>query len=62
MIHGQQSGQRAGSVWGIALASAMGNGIVPRSMEEAASPRATPRRPWSRTRASDDTAAVARRA
>ncbi|MCJ1707551.1 hypothetical protein [Microbacterium sp. VKM Ac-2923] len=61
MIHGQQSGQQAGSVWGIAMSTAMGNGIVPRSIEE---PRARTalRWPWSRTRDAGESMAALRRA
>ena len=50
MIHGQQSGQQAGSVWSIAMSTAMGNGIVPRSTEEPRT-RTAPRGLWARTRA-----------
>lgn len=47
MIYGQQSGQQAGSVWSIAMSSAMGNGIVPRS-DEGYRERPAPR--WLRPR------------
>ncbi len=61
MIYGQQSGQQAGSVWSIAMSTAMGNGIVPRS-DDAYRERPAPRRFWSRTRDADESLAVAPRA
>lgn len=50
MIYGQQSGQQAGSVWSIAMSTAMGNGIVPRS-DEGYRERTAPRwmRVWTRS-------------
>lgn len=52
MIYGQQSGRQTGSVWSIAMTAAMGNGIGPRSIDEAPQPSATApatkRWPWSR--------------
>lgn len=61
MIYGQQSGQQAGSVWGIAMSAAMGNGIVPRSADEPRV-RATTRWPWTRARDTDHESAAALRA
>jgi len=60
MIYGQQSGQQAGSVWSIAMSTAMGNGIVPRSTEEPRT-RTAPRWFWSRTRDKSDRVAAAPR-
>ena len=65
MIYGQQSGQQAGSVWSIAMSTAMGNGIVPRSTDEPRERTAPPRlrlRPWSRTRDAGEAMVVAPRA
>ncbi|WZH35390.1 MAG: hypothetical protein PIR02_11440 [Microbacterium enclense] len=62
MIHGQQSGQQAGSVWSIAMATAMGNGIVPRSTDEPPAQRTALRWPWSRPREAGEAMVVARRA
>ncbi|MFN3949427.1 hypothetical protein [Microbacterium sp.] len=61
MIYGQQSGQQAGSVWSIAMSTAMGNGIVPRSTEEAPA-RIAPRWPWSRPRETGEAMVAAPRA
>ncbi|KEP75105.1 hypothetical protein HR12_38630 [Microbacterium sp. SUBG005] len=61
MIYGQQSGQQAGSVWSIAMSTAMGNGIVPRSTDEPRE-RTALRWPWSRTRDAGEAMVVARRA
>ncbi len=61
MIYGQQSGEQAGSVWSIAMSTAMGNGIIPRARDEHPV-RAWTRWPWSRLRDADTTVAAARRA
>ena len=62
MIHGQQSGRQTGSVWSIAMTAAMGNGIGPRSIEEAPAPRTARRWPWSRTGSAGEAMADALRA
>ncbi|MFJ4038457.1 hypothetical protein ACIPVB_10265 [Microbacterium sp. NPDC090007] len=60
MIYGQQGGQQTGSVWSIAMSTAMGNGIMPRS-DDGHPPRTTSRRFWSRGRDAGGKTAVAPR-
>lgn len=66
MIYGQQSGQQdghqAGSVWSIAMSTAMGNGIVPRVNDEPRAARTALRWPWSRTRVAGEAMVAAPRA
>ncbi|KQT71970.1 MULTISPECIES: hypothetical protein [unclassified Microbacterium] len=66
MIYGQHGAQddaqHAGSVWSIAMSTAMGNGIVPRAAEDRRGTRAAPRWPWSRTRTIVEPMVVAPRA
>lgn len=61
MIYGQQSGQQAGSVWSIAMSTAMGNGIVPRTTEEPRE-RTAVRWPRLRTRGGHEVTAAPRSA
>lgn len=66
MIHGQQgaqnSGEQAGSVWSIAMSTAMGNGIVPRATDEQLRTRPAFSWPWSRTRSAAEAMAIPPRA
>ncbi|MDQ1124807.1 hypothetical protein [Microbacterium trichothecenolyticum] len=62
MIYGQQgapdNGERAGSVWSIAMSTAMGNGIVPRAAEEQPPKRLASSWSWSRMRRTGEAMAV----
>jgi hypothetical protein len=61
LIYDDRHQQQSGAVWSIALSSAMGNGILPRSTEETAA-RASRRWPWSRTRDAGEAMVTGRRA
>ncbi len=60
-IHGQRSGDQVTPDWGIALSSAMGTGIVPRTATVSVPAQQSRRWPWSRTRTATETVAAAPR-